>query len=150
MNKIFKQYILITLLGLFCVEIVADTKTGKFVELPNGSYFPIKEGETPTQALSEAMKLYPQAFGNVRVPKQKIMDLDWYNECKLKVASTASASIHVAVQACEYKAVPKKCRVHNVDKDALGNENADLRIQCVEECNKANYYSKSLGECSKG
>ncbi len=120
------------------------------VQLPDGGYFPIKEGETPTQALREAMKLYPQAFGNVRVPKQKIMDLDWYNECKLKAASTANASIHAAVQACEYKAVPKKCRVHNVDKDALGNESADLRIQCVAECSKANYYSKSLGECSRG
>jgi hypothetical protein len=120
------------------------------VQLPDGGYFPIKEGETPTQALREAMKIYPQAFGNVRVPKQKIMDLDWYNECKLKAASTASASIHAAVQACEYKAVPKKCRIHNVDKDALGNEKADLRIQCVEECSKANYYSKTLGECSRG
>jgi hypothetical protein len=118
--------------------------------LPDGGYFPIKEGETPTQALREAMKLYPQAFGNVRVPKQKIMDLDWFNECKLKAASTASASIHAAVQACEYKAVPKKCRIHNVDKDALGNEKADLLIQCVEECSKANYYSKTLGECSRG
>ena len=150
MNKILKQYILIALLGLFCVKIVAETKTGKFVELPNGSYFPAKEGESVQQTLREANRLYPEAFGNVRVPKQKIMDLDWYNECKLKAATTSSASIQAAVQACEYKAVPKKCRLHNVEKDALGNESANARIQCVEECSKANYYSKTLGECSRG
>jgi hypothetical protein len=120
------------------------------VQLPDGGYFPIKEGETPSQALREAMKLYPEAFGNVKVPKQKIMDLDWYNECKLKSATTSNASIAAAVQACEYKAIPKKCRIHNIDKDALGNEKGESRIQCVEQCNKANFYSKTLGECSKG
>ena len=148
MKKIHKQIIFNVLWMLVCE--IPFAYAVQSVQLPDGGYFPIKEGETPTQALREAMKIYPQAFGNVRVPKQKIMDLDWYNECKLKAASTASASIHAAVQACEYKAVPKKCRIHNVDKDALGNEKADLRIQCVEECSKANYYSKTLGECSRG
>ena len=94
--------------------------------------------------------MYPEAFGSVRIQKQKIMDLDWFNECKLKVATNSSASIAAAVQACEYKAVPKKCRIHTIDIDALGNEKGESRIQCVEECNKANYYSKTLGQCSKG
>jgi hypothetical protein len=120
------------------------------VQLPDGTYVTIRPGESPLQAYTRAVDMYPEAFGNVKVPKQKIMDLDWYNECKLKAATTSSASIQAAVQACEYKAVPKKCRIHNVNKDALGNEKADLRIQCVEECSKANYYSKTLGECSRG
>ncbi len=122
----------------------------QYLPLPDGSSVTIRQGETPEQTWTRAQNMYPEAFGNVRVPKQKIMDLDWYNECKLKAAKTSNASIAAAVQACEYKAVPKKCRIHNVEKDSVGNEKADLRIQCVEECNKANYFSKTLGECSRG
>ncbi len=33
------------------------------VQLPNGSWFPLKEGEDPREALAEASKLYPDAFG---------------------------------------------------------------------------------------
>ena len=35
----------------------------KSVQLPDGSWFPLKEGEDPRAALSEAAKLYPDAFG---------------------------------------------------------------------------------------
>jgi hypothetical protein len=147
MKKIEKKIIFNILWLLVCG--IPFAYAVQSVQLPDGTSVTIRAGESPQMAYTRAMNMYPEAFGNVRVPKQKIMDLDWYNECKLK-ASTSSASIHAAVQACEYKAVPKKCRVHNVDKDALGNEKADLRIQCVEECNKANYYSKTLGECSRG
>jgi hypothetical protein len=150
MNNLFCKLIYSAISILIANASLADSKNGKYVQLPNGSYYQAKEGQTLQQALRDANQSYPEAFGNVRVPKQKIMDLDWYNECKLKAATTSSASIQAAVQACEYKAVPKKCRIHNVEKDALGNESADARIQCVEECSKANYYSKSLGECSRG
>ena len=33
------------------------------VQLPNGSWFPLREGEDPRDALTEAAKLYPEAFG---------------------------------------------------------------------------------------
>lgn len=35
----------------------------KSVQLPDGSWFPLREGEDPRAALSEAAKLYPDAFG---------------------------------------------------------------------------------------
>lgn len=35
----------------------------QYVQLPDGGYFPLKEGEDPQSALREAEKLYPQAFG---------------------------------------------------------------------------------------
>ena len=33
------------------------------VQLPDGSWFPLKQGEDPREALAEASKLYPDAFG---------------------------------------------------------------------------------------
>ena len=35
----------------------------EYVQLPNGGYFPLKEGENAREALMEARKLYPDAFG---------------------------------------------------------------------------------------
>ena len=35
----------------------------QYVQLPDGGFFPLKEGEDPSSALREAEKLYPQAFG---------------------------------------------------------------------------------------
>ena len=145
-----KKLILVLLLAFGSMTISSQTNAKKAIQLPDGSYFPVKEGESYIQAMNEAMKLYPKAFGQVKVQGQKIMDLDWYNECKLKASTTSNASILTAIQACEYKAVPKKCRIHNIEKDMMGNEKGDERIQCVEECSRANYYSKSVGECSKG
>jgi len=41
----------------------------KSVQLPDGSWFPLKEGEDPRAALQEAAKLYPDAFGRREAPK---------------------------------------------------------------------------------
>jgi hypothetical protein len=41
----------------------------KSVQLPDGSWFPLREGEDPRAALSEAAKLYPDAFGRREEPK---------------------------------------------------------------------------------
>jgi len=38
------------------------------IRLPDGNYFPVLEGESPTQAYAAAMEKYPQAFGIT--PKQ--------------------------------------------------------------------------------
>lgn len=38
----------------------------QYVQLPNGAFFPLKEGEDPSSALREAEKLYPQAFGIIK------------------------------------------------------------------------------------
>jgi hypothetical protein len=43
----------------------------KSVQLPDGSWFPLKEGEDPRAALQEASKLYPDAFGRREEPKLK-------------------------------------------------------------------------------
>ena len=39
------------------------------VQLPDGSWFPLKEGESPADAMSAASKLYPDAFGIKEAPK---------------------------------------------------------------------------------
>lgn len=39
------------------------------VQLPDGSWFPLKEGESPTDALGAARQLYPEAFGVKEAPK---------------------------------------------------------------------------------
>jgi len=42
------------------------------VQLPDGSWFPLKEGEDPRAAMQEAAKLYPDAFGRKEeAPKSK-------------------------------------------------------------------------------
>ena len=38
----------------------------QYVQLPDGGFFPLKEGEDPNSALREAEKLYPQAFGIIK------------------------------------------------------------------------------------
>jgi hypothetical protein len=38
----------------------------QYVQLPDGGFFPLKEGEDPQSALREAEKLYPQAFGIIQ------------------------------------------------------------------------------------
>lgn len=41
------------------------------VQLPDGSWFPLKEGEDPREALSVAAQLYPDAFGRKKEEKPK-------------------------------------------------------------------------------
>jgi len=41
----------------------------KYVKLPDGGLFPLREGEDPTDALAEARRLYPQAFGATPEPE---------------------------------------------------------------------------------
>lgn len=35
----------------------------KYVQLPDGGLFPLRDGEDPSDALAEAAKLYPSVFG---------------------------------------------------------------------------------------
>ena len=122
------------------------------VELPDGTYVAIRDGETPQQAYSRAQKMYPDAF-QLTLPPEKKMDMDWFNDCIHKASTSpnmSNAALRVAVEACEYKAVPKKCRTFAVTKAANGRESGDARGNCVEQCRNANFYSKSVGECSKG
>jgi hypothetical protein len=122
------------------------------VELPDGTYVAIRDGETAQQAYSRAQKMYPDAF-QLTLPPEKTMDMDWYNDCIQKASTSpnmSNSALGVAMGACEYKAVPKKCRAFAITKAPNGKESGDARMRCVEECRKANYYSKSVGECSKG
>jgi hypothetical protein len=41
------------------------------VQLPDGSWFPLREGEDPREALQEASRLYPEAFGRKEPAKPK-------------------------------------------------------------------------------
>lgn len=141
------------ILFLFVIAInFTNANAVQAVPLPDGSYVTIREGETSRDAWLRAQKMYPEAFKIKVIPDSKKYDTDYFNQCKMQAAKETSTdyALVTAIQSCEYKAVPKKCRIHNIDKDALGNEKGESRIQCVEECNKANYYSKTLGECSKG
>ena len=139
---------IILLISILIMPMAAYS--AKAILLPDGNYFPVKEGESAEAAFEAAKKLYPKSFGLMKVADGKQIDLDWFNECKLKAATVSNSAIGVAIQACRYKAIPKKCRVFNIETDSLGNEKGDERVRCVEECNNANYYSKSIGECSKG
>jgi hypothetical protein len=122
------------------------------VLLPDGSSVTIREGETPKQAWIRAQSMYPEAFAQKTIPENKKFDTDYFNDCKLKSTkdTKSDVALKVAIDSCKYKATPKKCRAFSITTDSIGNEKGDERIQCVEECNKANYYSKTVGECSKG
>jgi hypothetical protein len=124
----------------------------KYLQLPSGANIEIKDGETAQQAWFAAMKKYPEDFGLKQLSDGEKFDVDYFNECKLKAAkSTVSqAAMFSAIQACEYKAVPKKCRIFPVTKDSLGNEVGAERTKCVQECTNANAYAKSFVECGKG
>lgn len=122
------------------------------IQLPDGSYFPLREGESTKDAWLKAQELYPDAF-KLALPPEKTMDMDWYNDCIQKVSTSpnmSNSALGVAMGACEYKAVPKKCRAFAITKAPNGKETGDARVKCVEQCRNANYYSKSMGECSKG
>jgi len=56
------------------------------VQLPDGSWFPLKEGEDPRAALQEASKLYPDAFGRREEAKPK------QDTTGLKAAASAGAT----------------------------------------------------------
>jgi len=148
--KIMTQISKLFLTALLCVAGLCYA--AKAIELPDGSYFPLREGESVSRALSEARRLYPASF-EITLPPEKTMDMDWYNDCIQKVSTSpnmSNSALGVAMGACEYKAVPKKCRAFAITKAPNGKESGDARMRCIEECRNANYYSKSVGECSKG
>lgn len=123
-----------------------------YLPLPDGSSLKIRDGETTEQAWLRASQMYPEAFGFKKLRPGQKYDVDYFNSCKLSAAKSTVGQLAMisAIQACEYKAIPKKCRAFSVNKDTLGNETGADRVKCVEQCNNANPYSKSLGECSKG
>jgi len=42
-----------------------------YIQLPNGSLFPIKSGESETDALMAAFQQYPDAFGKKQEPQKQ-------------------------------------------------------------------------------
>jgi hypothetical protein len=48
------------------------------VQLPDGTYVAVRDGETAQQAYSRAQKMYPDAF-EITLPPEKKMDMDWYS-----------------------------------------------------------------------
>lgn len=103
-----------------------------------------------TSSISDAGKKILNIM--VLIPEEKKYSVDYYNECKLKTSIDAKneSALKVAIQVCQYKAIPKKCRSYKIEKDINGNEIGAERVQCIEECSKANLYSKHYGECSVG
>ena len=73
----------------------------EYVQLPNGGYFPLKEGENAREALMEARKLYPDAFGikeeiaPTKQPKEGLMS-DFAASAKnlLGISSIATTIFH--------------------------------------------------------
>lgn len=143
------KYIILTLIFiLFAPYAVA----AKYIKLPDGSLFPVKEGESYEHALREAQRIYPKPFGLIKLPREKIMDMNWFNQCKSKniINAKTEAAIVQLTLTCEYQSVPKKCRQFQIERDGMGNESSDARLECVKSCNEANFYSSKVGECSKG
>lgn len=124
----------------------------KALPLPDGSFVRIREGETPKETWARAQQMYPDAFKIKVIPNNKKYDTDYFNQCKLKAAKETSTDYALisALQSCEYKATPKKCREFGIETDTFGNEKGEKRVACVEECTNASPYSKSFGDCSKG
>ncbi len=137
---------------LFVVAIPNAYTQKQYLALPDGTSVIVKEGESPQQTWIRAQSKYPEAFGLKTIPENKKFDTDYFNECKLKSAKETKSNVALitAIESCKYKATPKKCRNFLITTDPIGNEKGDARIQCVEECNKAGYYSQKVGECSKG
>lgn len=121
------------------------------VQLPDGTAVTIRQGETPEQAWVRAQKMYPEAF-NIKIPNEKKYDIEYYNDCILKHTKnqTSNAAIRLAMNSCEYKAIPKKCREYKIETSPTGVESGQQRMQCIDECKKSNYFSNNIGECSKG
>jgi hypothetical protein len=123
-----------------------------YLPLPDGSSLLMKEGESAKEAWARGQQQFPDAFKIKVIPNSKKYDADYFNQCKMKAAkaTTTDYALLTALQSCEYKATPKKCREFTIEKDRFGNEKGEKLVACVEECTNANPYSKSLGECSKG
>ena len=124
----------------------------QYLPLPDGNSVTIREGETPKDTWLRAQQMYPESFKIKTIPISKKYDTDYFNQCKLKAAKETSTdyALVTALQSCEYKATPKKCREFGIETDRFGNEKGDKRVACVEECTNAKPYSKLFGECSKG
>ena len=119
--------------------------------LPDGSHVTIRDGETPAETWKRAQRMYPEAFPQY-ISEDKKYDVDYFNNCQLTATKDSKTEIALAfaIESCKHKATPKKCRAFKISKDKIGSEKGPERVQCVEECSKANYYSKTIGECSKG
>ena len=149
MNKLMAVLIILIISG----TSISQTKPkGSLIRLPDGSTFPVLEGETPQEAWFIAQKQYPEAFGLSYIPDENKMDIDWFNKCISDTAREAKTQLGViqSFKACQHLAVPNKCRAYKITTDKLGNEVGDERIKCVKECAEASIYSKTLGECKKG
>lgn len=148
LNLAAKNILKLLMVALFFTEINA----AQYLSLPDGNSVTIREGETPGQAWARAQKMYPESFKIKVIPNSRKYDTDYFNQCKMQAAkeTTTDYALVTAIESCEYKATPKKCRGFDIETDRFGNQKGDKRVTCVEECNKANYYSKKIGECSKG
>jgi hypothetical protein len=124
----------------------------KYLPLPDGNSVTIRDGESPAGAWLRAQKMYPEAFGFNKIDDNKKMDVDWFNQCRVNVSKEAKTDVALfqMLESCRQQAVPQKCRAFQVKSDTLGNETGDERVKCVEECSRANYYTKTIGECKKG
>jgi hypothetical protein len=149
-NNFTKYVALLITLFIGLNELHAQQK--QYLPLPDGNSVQIRDGESPTGAWLRAQKMYPESFGMKRIDDDKKMDIDWFNECRTRVAKEAktdTALFHM-LQSCSQQAVPQRCRAYSIKSDALGNETGQERVKCIEECSRANYYSKTFGECKKG
>jgi len=87
-------------------------------------------------------------------PPTAAFDEDYYNECLLKNVKPGvdRSATGVIMQACKYKATPKKCRALSDDGidvfDPLGPSTE--RSKCTRACKTENYYSRTFGDCSTG
>jgi hypothetical protein len=149
----YKKFIFIfALMITLNTNVIAQKNKTQYIKLPDGAYYQVKEGESYEMALQSARETYPASFGLVKIPLEKLMDVDWFNQCRTKGVREAriEAAIGQIIQACNYQAIPKKCRAFQIKRDILGNESADERVKCVESCASENVYNKNFGECSKG
>lgn len=66
-------------------------------------------------------------------------DKNVYSKCLLENQRNASNSEKLVREACRIKAIPKKCRSETTNFMTNG---------CIAICAKANFFSRTVGECS--
>lgn len=119
---------------------ISQAPATRYLTLPDGSSYPMLEGESPEHATAAALKKYPEAFG---FKPSGQYDADFFNSCVLKEVAKAKTTFAAAQvrEACKHQATPKKCRSVAAEAD---------RSSCVQSCKDVGYLSSSFGDCSKG
>jgi len=113
----------------------------------------VAKADAPTNKAPVALPdIVGPPIGDVLIDLPTVLDFDedYYNECLLKNVKPGvdRSATGVIMQACKYKATPKKCRAL-YDAISIYTSSSE-RSKCVAACKTESYYSRTFGGCSTG